>query len=96
MENFVNNVSFSHNINKHQESKKLAEELTSVFLGKSFEMMFGDLINGDTLLGGGKSEKIWRSMMIDEYAKEMSKTGSFPLTDSLTKQIIKMQGEKNG
>ena len=41
--------------------------------------------------GGGHAEKIWRSMMVDEIGKSITKSGGIGLSESVQRSIIQMQ-----
>jgi Rod binding domain-containing protein len=73
----------------------LAEEYSAVMFSKMLQNMFESL-GEDPLFGGGKSEKIFRSMLLDEYAKEISIKDEFGLTASIKAEILKLQGVENG
>ncbi len=72
------------------ESRKAAEDFTSFFMSQMLEIMFQG-IPTDGPFGGGPAEGIFRSMMLQEYGKTLARTGGFNLTDTVTREIIKMQ-----
>ena len=57
-----------------EQAKKTAEDFESFFLSQMFENMFAG-VSTEGPFGGGNSEKIFRSMMLDEYGKMISKNG---------------------
>ncbi|MFR8205740.1 MAG: rod-binding protein [Alphaproteobacteria bacterium] len=60
------------------------------------ESMF-EGISTDGMFGGGHAEKIYRSMLLDEYGKAMAKTGSIGVKDEVMRSILEMQEmETNG
>ena len=43
------------------------------------------------LFGGGQGEKIYRSMMVQEYGKAVAKAGGVGIADAVQREILKMQ-----
>ena len=75
------------NVNKIEET---AENFESFFISKMMESMF-EGVKTDGMFGGGNSEKIFRSMLLDEYGKSMAQTGSVGVKDYVMNSIIEMQ-----
>ena len=48
-------------------------------------------IKTDGPFGGGQGEKVFRSIMIQEYGKEAAKQGNFGIADAVQQQLLKMQ-----
>ena len=70
--------------------EETAESFESFFLSRMMETMFeGVSTNG--LFGGGNAEKIYRSMLLDEYGKTMSQTGGIGIKDYVMTSILEMQ-----
>ena len=67
-----------------------AEEFESVFLNTFVEQMFQG-IKTDGPFTGGSSEGIYRSMMSQEYAKSLAKSGGIGLADHVYAEILKAQ-----
>jgi len=67
-------------------AKNAAEQFEAVMLSQSFEQMFKG-VKGPTMAGGGQSEKIWQSMMIDEMAKGVAKSGGIGIAEHIYKEI---------
>lgn len=75
---------------KQKDVAAAAKEFEAVFISQ----MIGHMFNGietDPVFGGGEAEDTWRSMMTDEYGKQISRTGGIGLSDSLTQAMIKLQ-----
>ena len=76
--------------------EKTAENFEAFFITKMMESMF-EGISTDGMFGGGYAEKIYRSMLLDEYGKAMAKTGSIGVKDEVMRSILEMQEmETNG
>ena len=70
--------------------EETAESFESFFLSRMMETMFeGVSTNG--LFGGGNAEKIYRSMLLDEYGKTMAQTGGIGIKDYVMTSILEMQ-----
>lgn len=67
-----------------------AKDFEAVFLSEMFSHMF-EGIDVDPMFGGGGGEKMFRSMMIQEYGKNMAKHGGIGISDQLQKMMIQMQ-----
>lgn len=71
--------------------QKVAQDYETVFLNEMMQHMFAG-IKTDSVFGGGHGEDTFRSMLIDEYAKSISKAGGLGINEALQREIIKMQG----
>lgn len=82
---------------KTMEGRKLdaaAKDFEAVFLSQMLSHMFAG-IETDGMFGGGHSEDIYRSMMVQEYGKILAESGGIGLSDALKAEIIAMQeGQK--
>ena len=72
------------------QSLAAAREFEAMVIATMLEPMFAG-IKADNLFGGGQSEKIYQSMLIQEYAKSMSANGGIGLADSVHREMLKMQ-----
>jgi Rod binding domain-containing protein len=72
------------------KAKQTAEEFEAFFLSQMLNNMTSGL-QTDTTFGGGESEKIFRSMMHDEYAKSMSRQGGIGIADMVYREILALQ-----
>ncbi len=78
------------------KAEKAAEDFEAFFMTKMMESMF-EGVSTDGIFGGGHAEKIYRSMLFNEYGKEMAKVGSIGVKQNILDAIIKMQEmETNG
>ena len=71
-------------------AKKAAQQFESVFVSQFLGSMFAD-IPTDGPFGGGEGEQMFRSLMLDEYGKEMEKQGGFGLSGPITSHLLKLQ-----
>lgn len=69
---------------------KAAKEFESVFISQFLGSMFSG-VKTDGMFGGGEGEEMFRSLMIDQYGKQLEQRGGFGLADSVTRQLLKSQ-----
>lgn len=86
-------------LKKEQDQEKIektAEDFEAFFLTKMMETMF-EGISTDGMFGGGHAEKIYRSMLLDQYGRTMAQTGGIGVKDMVMRSILEMQEmETNG
>jgi len=73
-------------------ARKAAEDFESVFINEFLGTMF-DGISTDGPFGGGPGEGMFRSLMLDQYAKQLAHQGGFGLADAVTRELTLMQAE---
>ncbi len=78
----------------HQKAEAAAENFEAFFITRMMESMF-EGVSTDGLFGGGHAEKIYRSLLLDEYGKEMAKTGNIGVKDYVMQAILQMQEENS-
>ena len=71
-----------------------AQKFESFFVGQMMEYMSAGL-KADKTFGGGQAEETWRSMLNQEYGKEISKSGKLGISDMISKEMIKMQEKRS-
>jgi peptidoglycan hydrolase FlgJ len=69
---------------------KSAKEFESVFISQFLGSMFQG-IPTDGPFGGGEGEEMFRSMMVNEYAKSVETRGGFGLASAVSRQLLKNQ-----
>ena len=67
-----------------------AEDFEAFFITRTMESMF-EGVSTDGMFGGGHAEKIYRSMLFNEYGKVMAKTGGIGVKDEVMRSILQMQ-----
>jgi Rod binding domain-containing protein len=75
------------------KAKAAAEEFEAFFIGQFLEHMFAG-IRTDGMFGGGHSENVYRSMMMQEYGKTIAAAGGVGIADSVYRSIIQMQEQE--
>jgi len=71
-------------------AKKAAKQFESVMVSQMLGSMF-EGISTDGPFGGGEGEAMFRSLMLDEYGKQIVNQGGFGLSDAITKSLLKHQ-----
>jgi len=67
-----------------------AEEFEAVFISEMMSHVFEE-IPVDEMFGGGKGEKMFRSMLTREYGKEMAAKGGIGLAKYVSEQMLQIQ-----
>jgi peptidoglycan hydrolase FlgJ len=71
-------------------ARKAAQQFESVFVSEFLGQMF-EGISTDGPFGGGQGEAMFRSLMLDEYGKQISAQGGFGLSAAVTRQLLQSQ-----
>jgi hypothetical protein len=72
-------------------ARKSAEDFTSFFLSQSLESMYAD-VSTDSMFGGGHGEEVFRSLLLQEYGKIATQSGSGrAIVDAVQRQILQLQ-----
>jgi Rod binding domain-containing protein len=70
--------------------ERAAQEFEAVFLSQMLEHMFQG-VRTDGPFGGGKSEEMFRSFMLQEYGKVMAASGGVGLADMVKREMLRAQ-----
>jgi len=73
-----------------QQAKRAAEEFEALFISEMIAPVFESL-DTEGLFGGGQGEKIYRSLMVQEYGKAIAKSGGIGIADTVQREILRMQ-----
>lgn len=71
-------------------ARDAAEGFEAVFLNTMLQNMFTGLNEGGTW-GGGTGSDAWQKLLIDEYARTISKAGGIGLADSVERELLALQ-----
>ena len=75
------------------QADKAAKEFEAVFIAQMVSTMF-EGVGTDGPFGGGYGESVFRSLMIDNYAKTITEQGGFGLADQVKREILRLQEVK--
>jgi len=79
------------------QEKKLRETATdfeAFFIGQMMEHMMAGL-ETDPTFGGGPGEDMWRSMLNQEYGKELAKSGKLGVADHVMRGMLAAQEQRD-
>jgi Rod binding domain-containing protein len=71
-------------------ARAAAEEFEAMFVSQMLGSMF-EGIETDGMFGGGHGEKVFRSLLVQEYGKIVARAGGIGLADAVQRQILTMQ-----
>lgn len=77
-----------------EKVRETAGKFEAFFVGQMMEYMSAG-IKADDTFGGGHAEETWRSMLNQEYGKEIAKTGRLGISDMIAKDMLKMQEQRS-
>ena len=69
---------------------KSSKEYEQVFISQFLGSMFSG-ISADDVTGGGEGEEMFRSMMVDQYAKGIEGQGGFGIASQMKAELLKHQ-----
>lgn len=73
-----------------EKIEEVANEFEAQFISQMLENMF-NTVDTKGFLGGGDAEETYRSLMIDEYGKLMSRAGGIGVADHVKREMLRMQ-----
>lgn len=71
-------------------AKKAAQDFEGVFVSQMLGQMFSG-ISTDSMFGGGQGEEMFRSLMLDEYGKQIAAQGGIGIASNVTAELLKHQ-----
>ncbi len=71
------------------EIERTAQEFEAVFLARMLQTV-GQPLRGPGATAGG-SEDAWGSMLVDAYARLISKAGGIGVADAVVREMLRMQ-----
>ena len=72
------------------DARRTGEEFEAFFLSSILENLFTG-IKTDGPFGGGQSEGVWRSMLLQEYGKVTARAGGVGIADAVQREILRLQ-----
>jgi flagellar protein FlgJ len=72
------------------KAAKASKDYESIFISQFLGSMFSG-IKTDGITGGGQGEEMFRSMMVDQYAKGLQARGGFGLAAHMQAELLKHQ-----
>ena len=71
-------------------ARQVAQDFEAFFLSQMLQPMFAE-VDTEGLLGGGGSEKLWRSMLVTEYGNAMAQGGGIGIADTVLREMLAVQ-----
>jgi Rod binding domain-containing protein len=88
-------IAAPHATSNPEAAKTAAKQFESVFISQFLGSMF-EGVSTDGPFGGGQGEQMFRSLMLDEYGKQMEKQGGFGLSAAITRTLLHAQETGKG
>ncbi|WP_034472216.1 flagellar assembly peptidoglycan hydrolase FlgJ [Afipia sp. P52-10] len=76
-----------------QKAKSASQDFEAVFLNSMFQQMFAE-VKGEGPFGATEGTGPWRSMLTDEYAKGISRSGGVGISDDVFRTLIIQQAAR--
>lgn len=76
---------------KRGKIKQAAQDFEASFLSVMMQQMFAGL-STEGPFGGGAGEEMFRSVLTDAMAKQVSRTGGIGVAASVEREMLKLQG----
>lgn len=73
-----------------EKIRKSAQEFEAFFLSQMVGHMF-EGIDVNAQFGGGQGEAVYRSLMVQEYGRTLSKAGGVGIADMVGREMMRMQ-----
>jgi Rod binding domain-containing protein len=67
-----------------------AEQFEAFFLSSIMENLFTG-VGSDTVFGGGPTEGVYRSMLLQEYGKAAARGGGIGIASAVQREMLRMQ-----
>ncbi len=74
---------------------KVSKDFESMFVGQMLEQMFGDS-EGTEAFGDSQSSEVYKGLMMDEYGKQITRSGGIGIADYVKQELLKLQETQRG
>ncbi|MBA4210512.1 MAG: chemotaxis protein chel [Parvibaculum sp.] len=75
---------------RDQRAWEAAKDFEAQFVSTLFQSMF-DSMEQENPFGGGPGETMFRSLLVDQYGREVAKAGGVGIADDIYREILKLQ-----
>lgn len=79
---------------EEKKVREAAKEFEAFFIGQMMEHMMAG-IEPNPMFGGGHGEQMWRSMLNQEYGKELAKTNKLGIADHVMRGMLMAQEQRD-
>ncbi len=73
-----------------QQAEAASKDFESLFVSQMMEQMFGESI-GSEAFGSDDTDEIYKSLMVQEYGKIITKSGGIGIADYVKRELLKQQ-----
>lgn len=73
--------------------KKTAKQFEAFFITQMLESMFKN-VPIDSFFGGGQGERVWRSMMLQQYGRAIADHGGIGIAAMVSREMLRAQEAK--
>jgi len=77
-----------------EQATKSGNDFEEVFLSEMFNHVFSG-IGTNSLFGGGKGEDMWKSLLVNEYARVTTLRGGVGIADTVKREMLKIQEQSH-
>ena len=70
--------------------REAAVQFEAVFLAQMLAPMF-ETLGTDGMFGGGSGERVYRSLLVEEYGKAIARSGGVGIADQVEQEMLKLQ-----
>jgi Rod binding domain-containing protein len=77
-----------------EKVRETAKEFEAFFIGQMMEHMMAG-IEPNAMFGGGHGEQMWRSMLNQEYGKELAKSNKLGIADHVMRGMLMAQEQRD-
>ncbi|MGE3333835.1 MAG: rod-binding protein [Rhodospirillaceae bacterium] len=77
-----------------KKAREAGKDFEAFFIGQMMEHMMAG-IETDSTFGGGPGEDMWRSMLNQEYGKELAKSGKLGIADHVMRGMLLAQEQRD-
>ena len=72
------------------QADKAAKDFESMFVSQMLENMFGESL-GDDLFGSSDTDEVYKSLMMQEYGKQIVASGGMGIASYVKRELLKLQ-----
>lgn len=76
------------------QAEKVAADFEALFISQMLSHMFSDTL-GDDFFGSSESADAYRSLMVEQYGKQITAKGGIGIADYVKKELLKLQEVKS-
>ncbi len=80
---------------RRAQLRNAANEFESVFVSQMLGHVFEGMEVDDTF-GGGRGEEMFRSLLTNEYGKQVTRRGGFGIADQVYRELLRAQEGAHG